>query len=255
MLCALRRFLAPKHPEVGLLGDRGEANFDKLVCISALCPLQGEYVYNPVLSSPSLVFSPILTGDNFSIICRWHYHWLECTIFSCCVRVSHELEFLQIQLGWIFSCSQLCWHLKSVLPKLGLDCTFSHIVSSKESYSSPRRLTLRLQKLCLLVLWVSAFPSGSNPVLLRLVVLPGCLSSCVLSANKSVLYSIMDGFRVITVVGQSLEGTVAGFQRDTSGENVPDRGERIHMVNRHGGVGGPTMILHGESPGEGKGLV
>lgn len=72
-------------------------------------------------------------------------------------------------------------------------------------------------------------------MVVRLIVFTGHVNRCVLSANKSVLYGIVGGFRVITAVGQSLGGTVGGFQVDKSGENVPGRRKRIHMVNRHGG--------------------
>lgn len=65
--------------------------------------------------------------------------------------------------------------------------------------------------------------------------------------------SIKGGFSVITEFGQSLEGTVGGFQMGTSGENIPDRGKKnvqtCGVVNRLSGVGRPTVLLHDESLG------
>ena len=77
-----------------------------------------------------------------------------------------------------------------------------------------------------------------------LAVFAGHFNHCILSANKSVVYSTEGGFGVITEFGWSLEGTVGGFQIGKSGENVPDRGkgntQTCGVVNRHGGDGEPT---------------
>lgn len=47
-----------------LLCERGEANFDNLICISTVFPLPDENVYNPVLSSLSLLFLPLTLGGK-----------------------------------------------------------------------------------------------------------------------------------------------------------------------------------------------
>lgn len=88
---------------------------------------------------------------------------------------------------------------------------------------------------------------------ITLAVFTGLLDNCVLSASKSMVDSIKGGFSVITEFGQSLEGTVGGFQMGTSGENIPDRGKKnvqtCGVVNRLSGVGRPTVLLHDESLG------
>lgn len=64
--CAFRILPSDKHPQVELLGERGEAHFDNLVCISTLFPLLGEHVYNLVLSSPPMCLLPYpCWGENF----------------------------------------------------------------------------------------------------------------------------------------------------------------------------------------------